>query len=450
MTGPRCAVIGGGISGLVAAFRLQQHGHDVTVFEAAERVGGKIRTGAIAGIAVEEGADAFLPRDEAALDLCRDLGLGEELISPALFGAYIWARGRLRALPPGSLYGIPRSPAAARRAGLLSPWGAARASLELVLGRTLRGPDVSVADLVRARFGREVLQRMVDPMMAGIRGGRTDRMSLGAATREIDALARNHRTILGALRDQGPAQPPRFLAPSGGMQRLTDALAGNIATIRTGVSVDRIGRDGPGFAVAGGEFDGVVVAAPAFAAAGMLADLDDEIARLLHNISYASIAVVMLVYPPGAFEVPRGGSGVLVPAGAGLTISACTWYSTKWPWVVDDDRIVVRCVVGRAGRDPGLHLDDPELLTRVQRDLEVIHGPSSAPTDTHVTRWDRAIPQYEVGHLELIDNIEAALARSGAIVVTGAGYRGSGIPDCIAQANRAADRLGALVRTGGR
>jgi oxygen-dependent protoporphyrinogen oxidase len=449
VTPPRSAVIGGGISGLTAALRLQQQHHDVTVFEATERVGGKIRTDALAGIAIEEGADAFLPRDDAALDLCRDLGLGEQLVSPAVFGAYIWSRGGLRALPPGSPYGIPRSPAAARRAGLLSPWGAARASLEFVLGRPLRGPDTSVADLVRARFGSEVLERMVDPMMAGIRGGRTDHMSLAAATREIDALARNHRSILGALRAQGPPEPPRFLAPSGGMQRLIDELAARVPNIKTGVSIDQITRAGTGFTVAGETFDGVVVAAPTFAAADIVAELDEEVARLLEAISYASLAVVTLVYPPAALDIPRGGSGVLVPSGAGLTISACTWYSTKWPWVVTDDRIVVRCVIGRAGRDPGLQVDDDELLTRARRDLEVIHGSSAEPTDSLVTRWDRAIPQYEVGHLELVDGIDAGLARSGAIVVTGAGYRGSGIPDCIAQANSAAERLGALVQAGG-
>ena len=399
---------------------------------------------------VDDGPDAFLPRDEVPLELLRELEL-EETTSPAVFGAYIWHADRLRRLPAGSAYGIPRHPSEARRAGLLSGPGAARAALEKLSRSVLSGPDVSVGAFVRARFGNEVLTNLVDPLLAGIRGGVADEMSLSAGAKEIDAIARNNRSVLRTLRQREP-EAPRFIKPAGGIVAIIDALTARAEDLRTNTPVQHLAIDGSSTTLttsSGSEsFDGVMLACPTFAAADLLRDLDPEVARELDSIRYASLAVITLVYPPGSFRVPEGGSGFLVPTASGLTISACTWYSTKWPDITSDERQVVRCVIGRAGEDPNLKGDDEALVSLVERDLAVTMGLESPSVAHRVTRWDRSIPQYRVGHLELVRSIEERLAARGPIVVAGAGYRGSGIPDCIAQATAAARTLAGLVPVG--
>lgn len=445
MTGPRVAVVGGGVTGLTTALRLEQQGLDVTVFEAADEAGGKLRSSSVDGIDVEEGADSFLPRNEEPLRLCRELGLGE-LLSPAVFGAYIWRHGSLRRLPVGSPFGIPRSPAQAWRAGLLSAPGALRAAAELLSVRPLRGDDVSIGGFVRARFGRQVLENLVDPLLAGVRGGRADEVSLAAAAREVDALARAKPSLLRALRAQGEPQAPRFVAPNGGMRRLPDALSERLSSVRRSAPVQAILRGKEGLLVRDGTgehpVDGVVLAVPAFVASGMVLELDTGTSALLNRIDHASVAVITLVYPEDAVVIPPDGSGFLIPSDAGLTLSACTWYSAKWPSTTMAGRAVLRAVVGRAGRDPSLSLSDEGLTDRVQRDLAATMGiKSQTPLATRVTRWDRAIPQYAVGHLDLVARIERDLADAGPVVIAGASYRGSGIPDCISQANRAAALL---------
>ena len=446
----RVAVVGGGISGLATAFALQQRGLAPTVFESSADPGGKIRATEIDGIRVEEGPDAFLPRDERPLALLRALGLEDDLVSPAVFGAFIWFNGRLRRLPPGSPYGIPRSPGEARRAGLLSPMGTARASLERFWPRPLTGPDISIGELVRKRFGPEVAENMVDPLLAGVRGGRLDRISLAAAAREVDALARRERSITVALRRQGPPPEPRFLAPLGGMDRMITALHERIEDVRLSRPIARLELSADGIVIDGNEsFDAAVLAVPTEAAAAIVAKVDPRVASLLRTIDHASVASVALVYPSGAAPIPAGGSGFLVPTSERMTLAACTWYSTKWPTEDPSGRVVLRAVAGRAGEDPALSLDDDTLVDRIHRDLVTTMGIDTAPITGRVTRWDRSIPQYAVGHLAVVDEIESRLAAAGPIFVTGAGYRGSGIPDCIAQADRAADAVAGRVGLSG-
>ncbi|HWC14322.1 MAG TPA: protoporphyrinogen oxidase [Actinomycetota bacterium] len=451
MTTPHLAVVGAGITGLTAAYRLQQRGFGVTVLEGAERPGGKIWTGEIDGITVEEGPDAFLPRDERVIDLCTELGLADDLVSPAVFGAYLWHRRALRRLPPGSPYGIPRAPKAAWQEGLLSAAGAARATLERLWTKPLEGPDVSVGSFVRKRFGREVLDHLVDPLLAGVRGGRVEEMSLATAAKEIDAIARTRPSILRALRDHEPT-PPVFLAPRGGMQTIVDRLAAGAGDLRINTPVRALKRDGGRVTIELDDgrvtVDGVVVALPTYRAADVLHAIAPAASPMLEDVGYASVAVITLVYPPRSFVPPPKGSGFLVASRSGLTISACTWYSTKWPHVVTDGRIVLRCVVGRAGDD--VPASDEELVAATERDLARVLGLKANPLATRVSRWERSIPEYRVGHLQLVDDIERSIERAGPIVVAGAGYRGSGIPDCIASAERAVQRLLERIRASDR
>ena len=434
------------MAGLTTAYELQKRGLEVVVLEAADRPGGKLRTGEVGGRQIEDGADAFLPRDDAPIQLCNELGL-HDLVSPAIFGAYIWHGGMLRKLPAGSPYGIPSSPLRAWRSGLLSSRGALRAGAEVLNPLPLRGPDISIGHFVRRRFGNEVLENMVDPLLAGVRGGSSLRISLAAGAKEIDILARGGRSVLRAL-SRNPAphtgiekqgdQAPEFLAPSGGMQRLSDALAARVE-VRTGSHVQMVAREGNGFRVSLASdtmsVDGVVLALPSHHAAPLLDALDGSAASSLRKIGFASATIVGLVYPRSAFSPPPDGSGFLVPSGSGLSISGCTWYSAKWPDKSGSDDLVLRCVLGR---DPLHDHDDAAVLTNVARDLEAACGITSAPTAHRITRWADSIPLLEPGHLDLVDDIERTLSAHGPLMVTGAGYRGAGIPDCISGALRTA------------
>ena len=386
---PRVAVVGGGVTGLAAAWTLARAGAEVVVLEARDRLGGVIRTDRIDGVPVEAGPDAFLGGG-AASSLCTSVGLGDDLISPDLFGAYIWSGGGLRRLPQGVVMGLPAAPAQAVRAGLLSPLGALRASAEVLLPGPLRGGDVSVGSLIRRRFGREVLERLVDPLMAGRRAGYTDDMSLQAADANVDGLARSNRSILLGIRrgrrsGELSGAPPAFLAPRDGMERLVDALLQALRSLlgqgctRTGAAVNRVTAHGDGFRLDLDEdpvnADGVVVCLPAPGAARVLRGLSGDAARELEGIPFASTAVVTFMYPPAACVLSPHGSGFLVPSTEGRTLAACTWYSAKWPASTPaGGGILLRAFVGRAGTDPALRLDDDALVALLQSELgEAMH-----------------------------------------------------------------------------
>ena len=466
--GPSVAVLGGGVTGLAAANALSRDGGvRVTLLEARATMGGIVRTDSIEGVPVEAGPDAFLAR-EPVQKLCAEVGLEGELVEPAVFGAYLWSRGRLRKLVPGRIVlGLPASPLAAVGAGLLSAPGALRCLADFLLPGPLEGPDVSVASVVRRRLGREVLERLVDPMMAGRRAGRTEDMSLAAADAELDALARRHRSLLLGLRKlrrRGELQagPPLFRAPAGGLGRLVGALTRRLegrVELRTNAPVETL-VPGVGtpyvVSLTSGEnlgADAVLCCLPAFAAAEVLEALNEPAARDLRAIPYADTAVGTFVYPPrGSPSLPPDGSGFLVPAAEQRTVAACTWYSQKWPAARPaDGGVVLRAFVGRGGRDPVLDFGDEGLLGAVAADLRNALGLSVPPRTSRLARWDGSLPEYRVGHAMRVSRIEAALEQTPGVVLAGAAYRGSGIPDCVqgaeAAARRILDHLGRDPRT---
>lgn len=446
MSGRVVAVVGGGITGLVTARELHRAGAEVVLLEGAPEAGGKIATKTLEDVAVEAGPDSFLVREPWALDLCRSVGLGNDLVRPAVFGGLVWSRDRLHPLPRGLVLGIPTLPVRMGRTGLLSGRGALRSLGDLFNSRPLVGKDVSVGALVRHRLGDEVLERLVDPLLAGTRAGDADEMSLAAAAPELDTVARRHRSLILGLRAWSPERKegPLFMAPVGGMTRLVHALKTELldADVRVASAVERVERDASGFRVqsATGEVraDAVVLTAPAHAAAGQVADLDPGAARALASIPYASVAVVALAYPASAGAPPASGSGMLVPRAEARTVAACTWYSTKWPASALRDGFLLRAVVGRSGRHPALDLDDADLVSEVHGDLAAMLGLREPPRSHLVTRWENALPQYTVGHLDRVAGAELALAQHGPLFLAGAGYRGSGIPDCVRQATEAA------------
>ena len=419
------------------------------LFEAAARVGGKISTGTLHGVSIEEGPDSFLARDPCVAELCVELGLGQDLVAPAVFGAHILRGGRLVKLPPGLPYGIPISPWSAYRTGTLSMMGALRAAAEPLAAGRLTGPDVSVASFVSRRFGREALDHLVDPLLAGTRAGSTAEMSLAAALPAVNDAARNHRSTSTALRRarraSGESGGPPFLGLRGGLTRMVEALRAGLGSVTTGAKVESLrpnAHSGYELKLSSGEkvpADGVVLALPAYASASLIEPLSPEASHRLATIEHASAAVISLVYPMGALALPPDGSGLLIPSSAGRMLSACTWFSQKWPHVAPADGAqIVRAFVGRAGRTAALDLEDDELAERAVKELNDILGSDATCDEARVSRWDRSLPQYEVGHLVRVSEIERLLKRHPGVAVAGASYRGSGLPDCVRNARAAA------------
>jgi oxygen-dependent protoporphyrinogen oxidase len=452
------AVIGGGLTGLVAAYTLRHNPPwpEVVLFESSDRLGGKIKTTTCGPATIEAGADSFLAREPVVIDLCRELDLAEELVRPAVFGAQVYSGGRLHPLPLGSLRGVPASVHSARETSLLSPSGALRTVVDLAWPRRLSGPDVSFGRFVRRRFGREVLDNLVSAVMSGTRAGDPDRVSLAAGAPELDAIARRHRSVMRGLKEvraegEIEAGPPPFRSLRPGLSRLVDRLVDRIGSvdIRLGTPVERIDRTSEGCrVVASGSSDdvsGVIVTTPAGAAADLLGTVSPDAARELSRVTYSSSASITLVYPAGSLDLPEG-SGLLVPAHEQRVLSACTWFSRKWPHLAPPDGSeVVRAFVSGGSAGGFLALEDAELIARAHEDLARIVPVGASPTSACVDRWATSLPQYAVGHLAMVDRIEASLSGTG-IRIAGAGLRGSGIPDCVRQGARAAsETVEALV-----
>jgi oxygen-dependent protoporphyrinogen oxidase len=437
----RVAVVGGGIAGLSAAYQLSSgDGVEVVVHEASDRAGGKLHTTTFAGRAVDEGADAFLARVPWGLELCRELGIEAELVSPATGSAFVWSQGALRRLPAGLVLGVPTDLDALAASGIVSTPVTPRPS-----PHALRpDEDVTVGALVRAQLGDEVLERLVDPLLGGINAGNADDLSIRAAAPQLAAAAERGPDLLAALRAQPPAVPgPVFFCPVGGMGALADALLAALAArrvdVRLGSSVSELDDV---------DADAVVLAVPAPIAAPLLhADVPAAAAGLA-EIDHASVVVVTFSFPRAGVRHELDGSGFLVPRTEGLLLTAASWATSKWAHLAGDDgRIVVRASAGRSGEERIASLDDDQLVAQLRGDLALTMGAEVEPDEVRVSRWPRGFPQYAPGHLDRVAAIEATLAEEmPRVVVTGAMLRGIGVPACIREGRAAATTL--LARMG--
>jgi oxygen-dependent protoporphyrinogen oxidase len=447
----RVAVVGGGITGLSAAWFLRDRA-DVTLYEASDRLGGKIRTDDFAGARVEAGPDAFLARVPQAAALSRDVGLGDSLVAPATGKAYVWANGALRSLPPGHVLGAPTRVGSLARSGLVSRRGALRAALDLVMPRTPVEPDIGVGRLIAARYGAEVRDHLVDPLLGGIHTGPSDRLSAAAVAPQFFNVAKGNRSLMRGLRAAMPAaraQPsavPIFLTVSAGLGALVDRLATAGAEVRLNTPVAALERDGSGWRVDDVPYDAVIVTAPSFAAAALVRGVAPEAAAGMAAIEYASIALTLFAYPASAMGRPLDGSGFVVARDSGLHMTACSWASSKWAHVGSDAAAgataILRVSAGRWGEEAVLEHDDPELVDLLHGELERTMGVTAPPTGTRVVRWPRSFPQQTVGHLDRVAAIERTLnAAAPGVEIAGAAYRGLGLPACIGLAESAVTRV---------
>jgi oxygen-dependent protoporphyrinogen oxidase len=453
---PTVAVVGGGVAGLAAAWELLQ-GNDVRVIvlDSADAVGGKLRGAEVAGHVVDVGAESMLARRPEATGLVADLGLGDRLTHPEPVPAAVWSRGRRWPLPAGTVMGVPTVPATA--VGVLTPDEVARATAEQV------GPpstdDVSVGAFVAERVGPAVVDRLVEPLLAGVYAGHARSLSLRATVPALWAAATDGTAIVGRPATQA-AGGPVFAGYRGGLGRFAADLAAAVVDrggqIRTRSTVRRLERRpsgwrltvGPTIASEALDVDGVVLAVPAAPAARLLRPIAPSAAQRLDEIDYASVAIVTLALPRAAGAL-LGGSGFLVPPIEPLAIKAATFSSTKWAWLAEDaeDVVLLRASLGRAGEVAVLQRDDDDLVRTTVADLRTVLGPDLPdPVDAHVQRWGGGLPQYAVGHVTRVQAVLEAAAGVPALALAGAAYEGVGIPACIGSGRRAAREVLAAVR----
>lgn len=451
---PQVVIVGGGVSGLATAHYLHSElgeGVQLTLVEAGERLGGKIANQQFSGHLVDTGPDALLVRVPVMAALLEDLGLSDEIVAPASLGAHVWSRGKLRRLPTGTLFGVPDRLIPLVRSGLMSPAGLVRAALDLVLPRRRTfAPDPSIADLVTPRLGSQVFDRLVEPLLGGVHAGRATELSAHSTVPDIDRLARNNRSLYLGLRKMRRHAPPATGAPvlvtlTGGLGRLVEALVSRLAgdDLRLNTTVGSIARVGARYRVdlAGGQSiaaDAVVLATPAHATAGLLADLAPEAATVMAEIPYVDVATIWLSYPRSAMGRVLDGTGFLVPPEEGRLMVGCTWSSAKWPHLADEDLVLIRCMVGRRGDRRWLEMDDDTLVRRVHEELVEAMGLTAGPDHQSIQRWPLAMPQYLVGHQARLDALAVATGHLPGLYLTGAAYRGVGIASCVADARRTA------------
>ncbi len=427
------------MAGLAAAHELAAGGAEVVVLEGSSRVGGKLLLGEVGGLTLDLGAESILARRPEGLDLMHAVGLDDRVVNPRTTEAAIWTHGALRPMPP-TVMGVPAS---------TEPNGIAAVERQVI---AVPDDDVSVAAFVSDRLGREVVDRLVEPLLGGVYAGHADQLSLRATAPQIAALGDDLLAGAAAARAAATATGPVFAGLVGGVAQLPAAVAAGVE-VRVDATVREIARTGDGWRLSVGpttdvesiSVDAVVVAAPAPAAARLLADTAPDAAFALAAIDYASVAIVTYVFDEGP---DFAGSGFLVPPVDGTFIKAATISSNKWGWVADSGRTVIRASVGRAGEATLLQTGDADLVDRALADLRSAFGVLPDPVDSRVQRWGGGLPQYAVGHLDRVDTIERGIAGVVGLEVCGAAYRGVGIPAVIASGRAAARRLlGGTMKT---
>jgi oxygen-dependent protoporphyrinogen oxidase len=477
---PHVVIVGGGIAGLAAAYFLRDEPAEVTVLEGSPQLGGKLTASEVAGVSVDAGAEALLRRRPEGTDLISAVGLGERLVLPGTTASAIWSRGALHPLPPRQFMGVPADLDGLAASGVLSAAGLTRARQDLELPATPRDGDVPVAAYIGARFGPELVDRLVDPLLGGVYAGRSEQLSFEATLGPLASAAGSHRSLAEAVGSlipappaarpgaDTPARPAVFTTLTDGLGALPGAVAAaSGATVRTRATVRELTRTATGWRLVVGSAadpeeilaDAVVLALPARPASRLLSGVPgaSAAAAALAAIEYASMAIVTLAYPRSRFPVSRERSGYLVPAVEGRAVKAVTFSTIKWPHLAvppaggpagpDDPIDIIRCSIGRIGEESVLQRDDADLVALAVAELADQTGAQGPPVDTRVTRWGGGLPQYTVGHLDRVATIHEAVGAQPGLAVCGAAYAGIGIPACIATADSAAQRVRDFIKS---
>ena len=459
----RIVVIGGGIAGLSAAYHASKlPGVQVTLLESSDRWGGKITTDRVSlddgQFIIEGGPDTFLATKPWGVALCKELGLGDRLhgTNPHKKNTYVLNRNRLLPLPDGLAMMIPTNIQAILRSGLVSWFSKARMGLDFVLPPKSVNGDESLGAFVSRRLGREAYENLIEPLMSGIYAGDGDQLSLASTFPYLRDLELKYGSLArGALKMRAQSngksvQGSRsaFLTPTTGLaeivERLIEHLSSSGATLRLHATALKITSYQLSYQVTLStgetlEADSVILATPAFVSGNVLASLDPSLASDLKSIPYASTATVSLAYKQR--HVPRAldGYGYVIPRREDRKALACTWTSTKFPHRAPDGYALIRVFVGRAGQD--IPWQEEDLLELAKEELNLTLGITAEPILHRVFLWDRAMPQYNLGHPEILKRIDTALEQHPGLALAGNGYRGIGIPDCIQSGELAIEKM---------
>jgi oxygen-dependent protoporphyrinogen oxidase len=468
----RIAIIGGGISGLSAAYYLEQERAkgapiEYTLFESSNRLGGVMFSDRIGDCVVEGGPDSFLTEKPWAAQLCAELGIAGDLIgsNDAQRITYIVVKGRLIPMPDGLMFMVPTKLLPTALTPLFS-WS----TKFKMLGELLHPPrpvhkDETVAQMVERHFGSEVVDRLADPLLSGVYGGDAASLSVRAVLPRFVEMEESYGSLCRAMlagrkklaamqKSKGYTPKPLFSSLKGGMQQMIDAIVARLdpQSLRTGSAVSALTRSGSGWELIterGAErFDAVIFATPARIASTMLAGIDKQLSGDLGGVQYSSSITVTLGYQREQLKMCPPGFGFLVPRSEGTRMLATTFVHTKFPFRAPDNKALVRCFLGGSKDQGVLKLSDEEITALVRQELKQITGLIAEPWFVKVYRWDRAMAQYTPGHLERIERIGATLKQMQNLAIAGNFYKGIGVPDCVRTGKEAAQQMAALAREG--
>ncbi|MBT2639960.1 protoporphyrinogen oxidase [Bacillus sp. ISL-39] len=456
-------VVGGGITGLAAAYYLQKEAREkqlsikVELIEASERLGGVISTEKRDGFVIERGPDSIIARKKSAMRLIEEVGLKDKIISNTAGKSYIYARGKLHTMPEGSFMGIPTKVTPFALSGLFSPLGKLRAAGDFILPKGEPKADQSLGAFFRYRLGDEVVDNLIDPLLSGIYAGDIDELSLMSLFPNFYEIEQKHRSLVVGLNKSMP-KPPKtakkpgskkgmFISLSTGLEELIHRVESRLeeGTVMKGNAVKKVAKTGNTYQVhfETGEVeaaDSVVITTDHFHAQRMLSEY--AFMEQFTDMPSNSVANVAMAFPKSAIEKDINGTGFLVSRNSDFRITACTWTHKKWPGTSPDDMALLRCYVGKPDDQEAVDLSDEEIVELVLRDLNKTMNITAKPLFHVITRWRKAMPQYTVGHLERIALVKKQLSRElPGVFLAGGSFEGVGIPGCIDQAESAVEKV---------
>jgi oxygen-dependent protoporphyrinogen oxidase len=456
----RITIIGGGITGLAAAYRLQKTlpEADITLLEATNHLGGKIGTEQFDGFVMEWGPDCFLSRKPRGIGLCQELGITAELVGRNSQHAktFVLRNRRLHRLPEGLTGLIPTNLEALKTSTLLSESARERLARELSIPPKPANGDESVAAFISRRLGQETFENLVEPLMAGIYAGQANELSLAATFPQLRQLELDHGSLLGGLTNRPPTKNvsdyPPFVSFPNGMQALVTRLVECLEEVEilkeTAVSNIYKAANGYRLSVNGGkriDTNALIITAPTFVSGRILEGVDSQLAHLLSEIPYVSTALVNLAFNEA--DVPElDGYGYVIPNVEDREALACTWTSRKWQNRAPDGKVLIRVYIGRFGRPDVTEYDDDRLLNIAFNEISQTLDITAEPLFSRIIRYPKAMPQYNLGHLERLAAIENQLAQHPGLFLAGAAFNGVGIPDCIASGEQAAESASNYLR----
>ncbi|MDP4551755.1 protoporphyrinogen oxidase [Alkalihalobacillus macyae] len=449
----RIVIVGGGITGLTAAYYLQKEmreldvQYEITLLEGNDKLGGKIQTDTTNGYVIERGPDSFLARKESAARLVKEVGLENQLVPNSTGQAFVLNNDQLYPIPGGAVMGIPTELSPFVSTQLFSLKGKVRAACDLILPRREDdGKDQSLGLFFRRRLGNEVVENLIEPLLSGIYAGDIDKLSLMSTFPQFYEVERKYRSLIIGMKKTTPPsrrstgkKKPAFLTVKSGLQSFIKAIEDRLTDveIKKNVKVDHLTREKDSYILTttnGDEMlaDAVIVTTPHQQVHHMLRD-QKEVAPL-EEMPSTTVATVAMAFPEEAVKKAMDGTGFVVSRNADYTITACTWTHRKWQHAAPKGKVLLRCYVGRAGKEEIVEKSDEEIVQTVLNDLNQIMEIEGHPEFYRITRWRQSMPQYEVGHRNRIDLVKEGIeAKMPGVFLAGASYNGVGLPDCIDQ-----------------